>query len=221
MSKGCEEIQESLSAHLDGELAGDELRDLQAHLSTCQNCQRIVKDYTRIGQLLREQIAQEAAGIDLGTLPEKVIKGIQASTHLRPGPWEVTGMRKRRWQVPSLGGWALGLAMAIALVWLGPQLWRAPGKTGQPALGGAIQEQLGQAIRDAAGVRSAVLQVSASYQEQLGQLIRQRSRTGIQEQLGLLIRDHSHSQWDLHQQFGQLQERIGFLIQTHARLQST
>ena len=220
MSKGCEEIQENLSAHLDGELAGDELGDLQAHLSTCQNCQRIVKDYTRVGQLLREQIAQETVGIDLRTLPEKVLGQITRVARLRQGRPAGLGAKWRQWQVSALGGWALGLAVAIALVWFGPQLWETRDHPRQSAMRGVIQEQLGQSIRDAAGVRFAVLQVSASYQEQLGQLIRERSRNGLQEQLGLLIRDHAHSYWTLNQQWGQLQEKIGLLIQTQARQQS-
>lgn len=214
MNRECESIQERLSAHLDAELARDELEELHKHLSTCENCQSLLEDYSKIGQLLREKVAQEVAHIDLASLREKVLEEIFPAARLRQTRQRSLDNRRRRpWQV----AWALGLAMAIALIWLGPQLWERKDPARQNVLKGSIQEQLGQAIRDAAGARFTMVQITNHYQEQLGQLIRDSSGSALQEQLGLLIRDHAHSQWTLNRKRGQLQEKIGLLIQTQTR----
>ena len=210
MNKECEELQENLSAHLDSELVGDPLRNLQAHLSTCRNCQSIAKDYKRIKQFLREQVDQGIAGVDLRNVSEAVLGERVRSTRFG----------QRRWPISTLGTWAVGLAMVIALIWLGPQLLESRHSPKQSIAPTALQERLGQTIRDAAGVKFTVLQISAGYQEHLGQLIRETPRRDLQEQLGLLIRDHAHARWILDQQFGRFQEKLGLLIQTQASQQS-
>ena len=117
MNRECEAIQERLSAHLDAELARDELEELHKHLSTCENCQSLLEDYSKIGQLLREKVAQEVAHIDLASLREKVLEEIFPAARLRQTRQRSLDNRRRRpWQV----AWALGLAMAIALIWLVP-----------------------------------------------------------------------------------------------------
>ncbi|MCI0525980.1 MAG: zf-HC2 domain-containing protein [Nitrospira sp.] len=217
MNKECELIQENLSAYQDGELTQEKLSALHEHLSTCRNCQSLIEEYARMGHLLREQMAQQVAGVNLTSLREKVLEQITPAAHLRQTRRIGLDIRRYRWRVV----WAFGLAMAIMLIWLGPNLWEIKDQSRQTVFNGSTQEQLGRAIRDAAGVRFTVGQKTTHYQEQLGQLIRDNSRGGVQEQLGLLIRDHARSQWVINQQWGQLQEKIGMLIQSHARQQTS
>ncbi len=213
MNRECELIQKSLSAYQDGELTQEKLRALHEHLSTCRNCQTLIEDYTKIGHLLREQVAQQVASVNLASLREEVLEQITPAARLRQTNRVGLDIRRYRWQM----AWAFGLAMAIVLIWLGPPLREIKDQTGQTVLNGSTQEQLGRVIRDAAGVRFAVVQIASHYQEQLDQLIRDNSRNGIQEQLGLLIRDHAYSQWTLNRQRDHLQEQLGLLIQTQAR----
>lgn len=215
MNKACEELQERLSAYLDGELSKDERQNLEGHLTTCPDCPRIVEDYSKIGVLVREEVDAKVATMDLRGLPEKVQRRISRAARQSDVQSIRLKPRAQRFKV----AWAVGLAVAITLIWLGPQFWRIPDKTGRSLIDEVVQEQLGQAIRDTAGIRLAILEVSARYQEELGRLIREGLQVNVQEQLGVLIRDHAYSQWDLNQQRGRLQEKIGLLIQTHARQQ--
>jgi len=213
MNRECELIQESLSAYQDGELAQEKLRALHEHLSTCGDCQTLIEDYTKIGHLLREQVARQITDVNLARLKEKVLEQIAPTARSRQTSRVGLNIRRYRWPVV----WVLGLAMAIVLLWLGPQLWEMKDHPGQTVFNGSAQAQLGRAIRDAAGIRFAVVQAANHYQEQLGRLIRDSSRDDIQEQIGLLIRDHARSQWTLKRQRDQLQEQLGLLIQTQAR----
>jgi predicted anti-sigma-YlaC factor YlaD len=217
MNRECELIQESLSAYQDGELAQEKQRALQGHLSTCRDCQALVEDYAKIGRILREQVTQQTASVDLATLKSRVLEQITPAARLRQNRHFGSGLRRYQWPV----AWALGLTMVIMLIWLGSQPGEIQDQPRQAVINGSAQAQLGRAIRDAAGLRFAVVQTASHYQEQLGRLIRDSSRGDIQEQLGLLIRDHAHSRWALNRQQGQLQERIGMLIQSHARQQTS
>lgn len=241
MSKDCEAIQQTLSLYLDGELTGHRLRDLQGHLDRCQNCQTVVQDYSRIGQLLREEVDLAVERIDLVALHEKTRERL--AIRLRRTAPTSAGLRQRRkaelWVVKRARAyawqltWALGFGIAVAVFWFGPRVWESRDQSRFSASGGMIQEQLGRVIRDTASVRFAALQASHSHQEQLGRLIRDHSHlsrtqtsasggsddlaTGeVQEQLGFLIRDHNRSQWIMDQQSGQLQEKLERLIQDQA-----
>jgi hypothetical protein len=215
MNKECELIQESLSAYQDGELSQEKLSAIHEHLSTCLDCQALLEDYAKIGHFLREQITRQIAGVNLVPLREKVLEQITPAARVKQTSRVGFDIRRYRWPV----AWALGLTMAVVLVWLVPHFWKIKGQPGQTVfiINGSAQAQLGRAIRDAAGVRFAVDQITTHYQEQLGRLIRDSSRGEVQEQLGRLIRDHAHSQWTLNRQQGQLQEKIGMLIQSQAR----
>jgi predicted anti-sigma-YlaC factor YlaD len=213
MNKECELIQESLSAYQDGELAREQLKVLHDHLSTCLDCQALLEDYTRVGHLLREQMARQMTDVNLAPLKEKVLKQITSPARSGPADRVALDIRKYRWPLV----WVLGVAMAIVLIWLGPQLLEMRDHPGPAVFNGSAQARLGLAIRDAAGIRFAVGQAADRYQEQLGRLIRDGSRGDLQEQLGLLIRDHAHFQWTLKRQRDQLEEQLGLLIQTQAR----
>jgi len=233
VNKACEVIQEALSAYLDHELTGDRLEVLEEHLASCQGCKKIAEDYHTVGRLLREEITSETAKIDLGNLREKIQEEIAISARLRQWVKAHRGSRRYVWSVAS----ALGLAMAVAIMWFGPWVWNTREQAEPVVLHTTIQEQLGLAIRDAAGVKYSVRQVAAVHQEELGQLIREyislsmlqsassngpnRLKMGkVQEQMGVLIRDHSRSRWVMHQKSGQIQERLGTLIQDQARQQT-
>jgi anti-sigma factor RsiW len=213
MSRECEAIQERLSAHLDGELSQTEVENLHRHLSICENCQSLLEDYSKIGRLLREQATQQTAGVNLASMKENVLEQIAPAAHIRQTGYFGLDIRRYRW--PLI--WVLGLTMAVVLIRLGPQVREISDQPEQTVFNGSAQAQLGRAIRDAAGIRFAVVQATDHYQEQLGRLIRDSSRDDIQEQLGLLIRDYARSQWNLKRQSDQLQERLGLLIQIQAR----
>lgn len=229
MNRPCDEIQESLSAYLDEELRGSRLSMLQEHLTGCEHCQEVLEDYRKAGHLLRQQVSEQPSRIDLGLLKEQIRQRIVSAPHGEISQSVLFSWLKRHaWPV----GWALAMGLVIFIFWLDPQVWRVEQPADLTGLGGEIQEQLGAAIRDAAGIRFTARQVDGRHQERLGHLFRDYGRLHydapefreptrglVQVRLGEAIRDHARSRWVLQQQNGQLQEKIGKLIQTRAHQQ--
>ena len=229
MNRPCDEIQESLSAYLDGELSGGRLSGLQEHLTGCEQCQKVLEEYRKVAELLRLQTSRHPSWIDLGSLKEQIRQRIISAQHRELSQSEFFSWFKRHaWPI----GWALAVGLVIMGFWLGSYVWRVEQPIDRAGLVGTIQEQLGTAIRDAAGVRFRAHQVAGRHQERLGHLfrdygrlhydapeLRESTRGLVQVRLGEAIRDHARSQWVLRQQNGQLQEKIGKLIQAQAHKQ--
>ena len=64
----CEEAKSRLSAHLDGELSGEERRELEAHLEACAACRAELEVLRRLDKAF-EVLAEPAPS----GLPEKVL----------------------------------------------------------------------------------------------------------------------------------------------------
>jgi hypothetical protein len=57
----CEWLNSKLEAYFCDDLAGDELRRFQAHLSSCAECREVVDSYNRIGSMVRGVLQQRLA----------------------------------------------------------------------------------------------------------------------------------------------------------------
>ena len=51
--KACDEFSDHLQAYLDGELASEKARALEAHISRCAECRELVSDLKKVMGLLR------------------------------------------------------------------------------------------------------------------------------------------------------------------------
>jgi anti-sigma factor RsiW len=52
MSKGCKSFAVDLSAYFDGELEGDSLRHMEAHLADCAGCRDTLKRFSKLRSAL-------------------------------------------------------------------------------------------------------------------------------------------------------------------------
>jgi mycothiol system anti-sigma-R factor len=56
----CEDVQENLSAFLDGALPHERQRAIEAHLASCPKCAGQLEDYREIARVLREKVMERA-----------------------------------------------------------------------------------------------------------------------------------------------------------------
>lgn len=99
-----EEVQGLLPAYALDALSPEEMRDVEAHLLTCEECQRELV-------LLRETTGILAEGVTLASPPRALREKILEAIHPRP---QVTVL-PLPW---ALGGAALAVALVVALAWI-------------------------------------------------------------------------------------------------------
>ncbi len=226
MSRECDQFSEALSAYLDREVSGERAQLLLRHLEACEPCQGVLRVYRRVGDLLKQDAERAAQQVDFDLLRRETQARIEDERRGRRLAAIGSFRRRFAWRM----AWSLGAAAALlAVVYVGPSLWTASGPQTQTAANGLYQEQLGSAIRNAAGVQHSSRQVFASHQEQLGLYIRDREirrlsagagpsgDPQLQEKIGALIRDYARMRWAMDRQHGEIQEQMGRLIQDHAR----
>ena len=96
----CEQLREQLDAYMDGELSADELRAMEAHAATCEDCKR---------ELEAAKLVREA----LGALPEEVPVPLNVQARWRNAVRaEAKKRRNRRW---LRAGYAVAAALVLAL----------------------------------------------------------------------------------------------------------
>src|SRR5689334_5729994 len=107
------DIQAQVDAYLDGELAGVDAAELEAHLAECVRCGRFRDD--RLA--LRTAIAEQMPGLQASDILRGRVRAAlrEASAPSRPGP------RTRRPSPTSAWRW-LALAASLAVVAVGS--WR-------------------------------------------------------------------------------------------------
>ncbi len=106
---------EALQALRDGELHGEERRNVEAHVESCDECSARLDELSWLGGLLREAAEDDAARFDPDRLWARLAPELDAS----PSAWE----RLRAWWTPARLVPAAGLvAVAAALALL---LWPA------------------------------------------------------------------------------------------------
>jgi anti-sigma-K factor RskA/putative zinc finger protein len=99
-----EEVQGLLSAYALDALSPEEMRDVEAHLLTCEECQDELV-------LLRETTGILAEGVTLASPPPALREKILQAIHPRPQGIVLP----RPW---ALGGAALAAALVVVLVWI-------------------------------------------------------------------------------------------------------
>lgn len=152
-----EQVQEQLSAWLDGELANGERRAVEAHLADCAACRAVGDDL--------RQLARIASKLPASPPDRNLWPGIEA--RLRSSQVTPIAAPRSRWRAPAT--WA-GLVAAGLLVGVAIGRW--------PAQGTAVQQDSSTAVattgrRDAATARPATLdagQLSQSTGVAVGQL---------------------------------------------------
>ncbi|MFI3312358.1 MAG: zf-HC2 domain-containing protein [Eubacteriales bacterium] len=102
----CEQARERLSAKLDGELTAQEETELEAHLATCQDCQRIYEAYCALDGDLGELVEPPAS------LRETVMETIRKE--------KVVKFPKKRWMFGS--GTAIAAVAAVLVLVVGGYL---------------------------------------------------------------------------------------------------
>lgn len=131
-----------LGAYHDGELRGDRLRRVEAHLRACAACRAELEALESLSALLQASPAMPAR-----TAPERFVAQVQLRLSARPGPSDGARLMRAAWTglpLALLGVWAFfqsvllvsGLAL-LALPWAGG----AP-EVGTPAwpVGGGLVE---------------------------------------------------------------------------------
>jgi len=64
----CESYQEKISQLLDGELSGDDLADVRAHISACPGCRRVYDAFAAVSGALSEELEEPPAALAPGIL---------------------------------------------------------------------------------------------------------------------------------------------------------
>jgi anti-sigma factor RsiW len=120
MSVTCPLLSEQLDQYVDGELAPDARRDVEAHLAACAACRDTRSAIERLGDLLRRQLTDPAAA----TASAGVFRAIEArldeaapTAHV-PDPAAVAPRgRVRGWRRPGplIAAAAILAAVAVSL----------------------------------------------------------------------------------------------------------
>lgn len=77
----CAAVRPHLHAFADGELRGDVLRGVSAHIDTCESCADRVLEINEIGDLVRCGVPADADPQDLAGLADGVVSRIRAEEH--------------------------------------------------------------------------------------------------------------------------------------------
>lgn len=109
----CTETRELLGAYVDSELELTRALEIQKHVSSCADCQRMYEQLTELRSTLREQTAYFAA-------PQKLRNDIRAA--LRENEKPAAQARERRWLLVNFGA---ALAFAVLLTWGLTGYWSA------------------------------------------------------------------------------------------------
>jgi anti-sigma factor RsiW len=160
----CHEIQNELSAHLDGELSPGQTRRLTAHLDSCPDCRDLFERLTAARSAFRDQAPESC--------PDDLRARVLASAVGRPTRPK-TFDRRRIWAVPfaaaaAVAAWILlaphdppAPIMAIAGPGAGPEVYEPLVMAGDPAMGrdrsgGQEPFGLGQGTRPVVGSASEI-----------------------------------------------------------------
>ena len=111
-------IEKYLSAHVDGELSADELREVEQHLAGCVNCRARFAEERAVKALLRDRAAMRRtpAMVRYSILAAlDAIDTADAAKGSTRGSDRVGGADRGRWSVRRAGIWA-GVPVAIAAV---------------------------------------------------------------------------------------------------------
>ncbi|WP_428269495.1 anti-sigma factor family protein [Haliangium sp.] len=110
----CEDIESLLQTHIDGELADDDAREVEAHLAACANCRQHAARERRFHHELRAALAPPPA-------PEGLRERMGHA--LDQEEWRMRGQARRsRWLLPA----ASSLAAAAALLLFAVSPLQAP-----------------------------------------------------------------------------------------------
>jgi anti-sigma factor RsiW len=120
MSVTCPVLSERLDQYVDGELAPDARRDVEAHLAACAACRGTRSAIERLGDLVRRQLSDPAGGAAsagvFGAI-EARLDETAANPHV-PDPGAVAPRRRlRSWRRsgPLIAAAAVLAAVAISL----------------------------------------------------------------------------------------------------------
>ncbi len=103
----------TLHTYLDGELSEGQRREVEAHLSSCVECQARLEQVTALGQRVSELMAE----LEPGPLQAPAWRDIEARAAARRAR-----MPRRSWVRPSLA-WAASIAIAFAVGWFSRDHW--------------------------------------------------------------------------------------------------
>lgn len=78
----CDEIQEKISALVDGEISESEKAEIEAHIEVCGECRAVFEAFTAVSEALCQQ-----EEIPEG-LHEKIMGGIKAEEKKKKAPWK-------------------------------------------------------------------------------------------------------------------------------------
>jgi anti-sigma factor RsiW len=116
----CYRTQRRIGAYLDGALDQETARSTASHLASCGSCQREAGELRRLRGLLQIRLAP--AEPDWTGFWQGVVRGIEDRRDARPVP-----VGRRWWQTVSRPRWAVGSALAAALL-MSLGVWQfAPG----------------------------------------------------------------------------------------------
>jgi anti-sigma factor RsiW len=102
-------FESELDAHLDGELAADDARELEAHLAQCQECARFRDERLKLRAAISAQIPAFRA-------PDALRKRVQMAAE--------SATRPRAARRFTLRGWSAPLALAASLAFVAVGSWR-------------------------------------------------------------------------------------------------
>ena len=103
------ELELQLDAYVDGELAPEDARELEAHLSACGDCARLHEARVALSAAIREQVPALHA-------PDALRQRVRATLR------DAAGTTRVRWGLPAVATRWLALAASLATVALGS--WR-------------------------------------------------------------------------------------------------
>jgi len=118
------ELELQLDAYVDGELAPEDARELEAHLSACGDCARLHEARVALSAAIREQVPALHA-------PDALRQRVRATLR------DAAGTTRVRWGLPAVATRWLALAASLATVAVGG--WRlGVSRADEDALAGQV-----------------------------------------------------------------------------------
>jgi len=109
----CNEISDKLSLYIDDELSSEEMKQVEEHLNSCENCQKVLDEYRNLISVLKNLPEEEPPEGYCERLHEKLLAtGSQAQNK---GPVsKIKGFNRSKWLKYGSIAAALVLVVAVA-----------------------------------------------------------------------------------------------------------
>jgi len=108
----CNEISDKLSLYIDNELSPEEMQQVEEHLNSCENCQKVLDEYKNLISVLQSLPEEEPPEGYCKRLHEKLL--MERSQKETKGTWKIKNFSRSKWMKYGSIAAALVLVLLVA-----------------------------------------------------------------------------------------------------------